>query len=277
MEIDTKMRQRRRLLSVGVVSSIAMGYPWLSSLALAQTESGARERTALVMGNAGYAFGKLRNPVSDARAVASALKAMDFEVNMLEDAGLSNMLDATKAFVARGQDSQVRLLFYAGHGIQARGNNYLIPVDVALIEEDKLDAQMVSVGELVDKISALKNGVNIVILDACRTGLSANVRRRAGTGTRSAPSGLAHMSAPKGKGTLIAFSTAPGSVALDNSSYVKHLVQNMNEPGLPVEQLFKRVRTSVAEETKQAQIPWETSSLMGDFCFRNGSSGGCAN
>jgi uncharacterized caspase-like protein len=271
---NSTMLLRRRLLMAGIGLS---SYALLPTLALGQSKPQSAQRIALVMGNATYAFGKLRNPVNDARAVSAALQATGFDVMRTEDADLAHMLESMKEFLARSQESDVRLLFYAGHGIQAKGKNYLIPVDTTLIEEEKLDAQMVSVNELIDKLSSLKTGVNIVILDACRTGVSSNVRRRAGS--RSLAAGLAQMNAPRG--TLIAFSTAPGSVALDgkadNSAYTKHLVDQMRLPGLPVEQLFKRVRISVAEETAQAQIPWETSSLMGDFCFLRDNAGTCAN
>lgn len=276
MNRETKLRQRRRLLLAGLGLT---AFPLLSPLVWGQPKADSVRRSALVIGNATYAFGKLRNPVNDARAVSATLQEMGFDVTRAEDADLPHMLEAMKEFVARSQDSDVRLLFYAGHGIQAKGKNYLVPVDATLIEEDKLDAQMVSVIELIDKLSALKNGVNIVILDACRTGVAANVRKRGAVAGRSLAAGLAQMNAPRG--TLIAFSTAPGSVALDgktdNSAYTKHLVDNMRLPGLPVEQLFKRVRISVAEDTKQSQIPWESSSLMGDFCFLSDKAGACAN
>ena len=276
MNRETKLRQRRRMLLAGLGLA---AYPLMPALAWGQPNSDRVQRSALVIGNATYAFGKLRNPVNDARTVSTTLQEMGFDVVRAEDADLPHMLEAMKEFVARSQESDVRLLFYAGHGIQAKGKNYLVPVDATIIEEDKLDAQMVSVIDLIDKLSALKNGVNIVILDACRTGVAATVRRRGGTAARSLAAGLAQMNAPRG--TLIAFSTAPGSVALDgksdNSAYTKHLVDNMRLPGLPVEQLFKRVRISVAEDTKQSQIPWESSSLMGDFCFLNNNAGTCAN
>jgi uncharacterized caspase-like protein len=274
MKRDTALRRRILVACVGLTA-----YSLLSPSVWGQPKAESVKRSALVIGNATYAFGKLRNPVNDARAVSAALQEMGFDVARAEDADLSAMLEAMKEFVAHSQDSEVRLLFYAGHGIQAKGKNYLVPVDATLIDEDKLDARMVSVSELIDKLGALKSGVNIVILDACRTGVAANVRKRGPTGARSLAAGLAQMNAPRG--TLIAFSTAPGSVALDgkadNSAYTKHLVDNMRLPGLPVEQLFKRVRISVAEDTKQSQIPWETSSLMGDFCFLSNNAGTCVN
>jgi uncharacterized caspase-like protein len=282
MNIDDSMQGRRRFMVAGLLWSIGLLSSQLllsSRFAFGQTTSGIIQRTALVMGNGAYAFGRLKNPVNDARAVTGALEPIGFEVVTLEDGDLPHMIDAMKEFIARAKDSQVRLFFYAGHGIQSKGKNYLVPVDATVIEEDKLPTQLVSVSEFLDKLSLLKSGVNVVILDACRTGLSATASRRRGIDDkRSLQSGLAQMNAPQG--TLIAFSTAPGSVALDgatqNSTYTRHLLENISVPGLPVEQLFKRVRISVARETQQSQIPWETSSLMGDFCFRTDPSGGCA-
>jgi uncharacterized caspase-like protein len=281
MKLDVDTQGRRRFLVASVLSSVGWVLSELqlsSRLAFGQTTSRTIQRTALVVGNSGYAFGRLRNPVNDARAITGALESIGFEIVTVEDGDLLRMIDVMKEFIARSKDSQVRLFFYAGHGIQSKGKNYLVPVDAAVIEENKLATQLVSVSEFVDKLSLLKGGVNIVILDACRTGLSgAAMRRRGIDDKRSVHSGLAQMNAPQG--TLIAFSTAPGSVALDgatqNSTYTRHLVENLRVPGLPVEQLFKRVRISVAQETDQSQIPWETSSLMGDFCFRSDTSGGC--
>lgn len=283
MNIDDSVQGRRRFVIAGLLSSIGLVSSELllcSRFAFAQTTSRLIQRTALIMGNGAYAFGRLKNPVNDARAVTDALEPIGFEIVTVEDGDLLHMIDAMKEFIARAKDSQVRLFFYAGHGIQSKGKNYLVPIDATVIEEDKLATQLVSVSEFVDKLSLLKSGVNIVILDACRAGLSATASRRRGIDDkRSLQSGLAQMNAPQG--TLIAFSTAPGSVALDgtntqNSTYTRHLLENMKVPGLPVEQLFKRVRVSVARETQQSQIPWETSSLMGDFCFRTDTSGGCA-
>ncbi|MEO5863224.1 MAG: caspase family protein [Burkholderiales bacterium] len=275
MNVDDSIQGRRRFVISSLLS--CLGLPF--GFALGQTVSGPIKRTALIMGNGAYAFGRLKNPVNDVRGVAGALEPIGFEVVTLEDGDLTHMLDAMKEFIARGKDSPVRLFFYAGHGIQAKGKNYLVPVDAQMIEENKLTTQLVSVSEFIEKLSLLKSGANIVILDACRTGLSAAAARRRGVNNKRSPqSGLAQMDAPQG--TLIAFSTAPGSVALDgasqNSTYTRHLLESMSVPGLPVEQLFKRVRISVAQETQQAQIPWETSSLMGNFCFRTDTKGGCS-
>jgi uncharacterized caspase-like protein len=179
--------------------------------------------------------------------------------------------------------ASVRLLFYAGHGIQARGRNYLLPVDIEPKGEDEIAAKCADVGEFIDRLSAIKQGLNVVVLDACRVNpfvegviVGPDGRRLKFRGLT--PTGLAPLDAPVG--TLVAFSTAPNGVALDgpkgeHSIYAKHLLKNIQTPGLPVEQLFKRVRIGVAEETQRVQVPWESSSLTTEFCFKPGAQGQC--
>lgn len=254
--------------------------------ALAAAQAGAQgdvtlrgdDRVALVIGNAAYERAPLRNPINDARAVAAALRELGFDVLYRENATLEAMIDAMREFVLRGRSSNVRVVYYAGHGSQVKDKNYLIPVDAALQDEEELPRKTANASAFVDKLGELKTGVNIVILDACRDHFPVGTRTRGGLGgTRSLAPGLAPLMAPKG--TLVAFSTAPGKRAYDgtesNSPYAKHLVANIPIPGLPVEQMFKRVRVAVSEETRQAQIPWESSSLMGDFCFRPTVGGEC--
>lgn len=242
---------------------------------------GADERMALVIGNASYARAALRNPVNDARAVAAALRELGYGVIYRENAAQGDMIDAMREFALKSANSQVRIVFYAGHGAQLKGKNYLIPVDAAFKEEEELPLKTANVSELIDRLGQAQDGVNIVILDACRnTPFPLATTTRGLNSARSLAPGLAPISAPLGaKGTLIAYSTAPGSIALDgpgnNSAFTRHLLTNMQIPGLPVEQLFKRVRIAVSEETQQAQIPWETSSLRGDFCFRSATNGEC--
>jgi uncharacterized caspase-like protein len=241
----------------------------------------AREhRMALVIGNAAYPTVPLRNPVNDARAVAGHLRDLGFEVTLRENLNFRDMLDALQNFTMRARSGDVRLFFYAGHGVQVRGKNYLLPVDAGLGGDDLdgLRYKSAEVNEFVEKLERIPSGVNIVILDACRSApatLVAGARSR-GLGDRLGD-GLAPMVAPHG--TLIAFSTAPNSIALDgstgNSPYARHLMSYIDVAGLPVEQLFKRVRVAVSKETQQAQIPWEASSLMGDFCFRPGQRNQC--
>jgi uncharacterized caspase-like protein len=175
-------------------------------------------------------------------------------------------------------------LFYAGHGIQAKGRNYLLPVDVEPQSEDEIAAKTADVNELLDRLGNIKQGLNIVVLDACRVNpfaggviVGPDGRRLKFRGVT--PAGLAPLDAPVG--TLIAFSTAPNGIALDgatgdHSIYAKHLLANLPTPGLPVEQLFKRVRIGVAQETQRVQVPWESSSLTTEFCFKSRAAGVCS-
>lgn len=235
-------------------------------------------RIALVIGNGGYTLAPLQNPVNDARAVGSALRDLGFEVLQRENASLEAMLETMREFVQRARDAQVRVVYYAGHGTQLKGKNYMIPVEAELNSEEDIPTHTANATDFIDRLGNFKSGVNIVILDACRnTRFPVGPRTRGLGAARSLAPGLAQAQAPNG--TLIAFSTAPGAVAFDgtegNSIYAKHLVSNMRVPGLPVEQLFKRVRIAVSEETRKKQIPWESSSLMGDFCFKSSADGDC--
>ncbi len=236
------------------------------------------ERVAMVIGNESYARLPLRNPVNDARVVAKALQAVGFTVMLRENAGYGVMVDSMREFLDRSGDAEVRLVYFAGHGAQYDGKNYLIPVDATLQHDKELTTKAANATELAAKLALNKTGVNIMILDACREAPFPLVSTRNPLRARALPPGLAGASAPQG--TLIAFSTGPGGIALDgpagaNSAYTRHLVAHLAEPGLAVEQLFKRIRIGVARDTQQKQIPWETSSLMGDFCFRRAADGSC--
>lgn len=271
--------RRTLLCRAGAVLATA-AWPALSSLAAPPS---AERRTALVIGNGAYKSAPLKNPVRDAEAVASSLKQLGYEVALRRDVGLFDLIEALREFSLRAADSSVRLLFYAGHGIQAKGRNYLLPIDTSLKSEDEIATKAADVSELVDRLSAIKRGMNIVVLDACRVNPFAGGVIVGPDGRRVkfrglTPAGLAPLDAPVG--TLVAFSTSPNGVALDgpdgaHSIYAKHLLANLQTPGLPVEQLFKRVRIGVAEETQRVQIPWESSSLTTDYCFREGAQGRC--
>jgi len=153
-------------------------------------------------------------------------------------------------------------LFYAGYGVQVKGKNYLIPVRENIKQSFEVPSGAIDADLVLATMENAKNNLNIMILDACRTPFLGEAR--------SLSRGLATLDAAKG--TLIAYSTAPGKEALDghgnNSPYTKHLVRALQQKGLPIEQVFKQVRIAVVEETKGNQVPWENSSIMGDFYFR---------
>jgi uncharacterized caspase-like protein len=248
----------------------------------AQTET----RIALVIGNGQYRTAPLRNATNDATALADTLKATGFQTTVRVNASRDETVEALRAFVRSGNKSAVKMLFYAGHGLQVKGRNYLIPIDTETLAEEELATKAIDLTEILERLSTERSGINIVVLDACRDNpFSANLARAAADSRRvrtrgltSSVQGLAAVQAPSG--TLVAFSTSPGAVALDgaganNSVYTKHLVAAMKNRGVSIERVFKQVRVNVALETAQAQIPWETSSLIGEFCFVRNERGGC--
>lgn len=252
---------------------------WLSGVALAllAAAAGAQapSRVALLIGNSAYAEAPLRNPPNDVRAVAATLKQLGFAVETRENLKLAEMREALRDFVLSTRTAGVRLFYFAGHGLQLRGRNYLLPVDGTLRNETDILARTADATELAEQLSAIETGANLVILDACR------IHPVFTTGARkmwAAKPGLSDSMPPRG--TLIAFSTGPGKVARDgdgpNSVYTKHLVQVLKKaPALPVEVFFKRVRAGVAAETQNSQVPWEASDLNGELCFRPDASGQC--
>lgn len=237
----------------------------LCLLAVAGTSAYAAtvKRVALVIGNSTYPTAPLKNPLNDARAMAKTLKELGFEVTLRENTSQRDLAAAVRQFGTSISPGSVALFYFAGHGMQVKGRNYLVPVDADIQVEDEVPYSTIDVNLVLDKMEVGKSATNIVILDACRNNPFA---RR----FRSSATGLAQMDAPIG--TLIAFATAPGSVAQDgtgeNGIYTKHLLDSIAVPGLPVEQMFKRVRIGVAKETNEAQVPWESSSMKGDFVFR---------
>ncbi len=225
-------------------------------------EMSSEKRVALVIGNGGYASSPLRNPANDARAMAAALRSCGFDVSEEIDCSRREMLAAIRAFGRQLGQGGVGLFYYAGHGLQVKGQNYLVPVDAEVRFEDEVADWCVEASSVLRKMESAGNRVNIVVMDACRNNPFAR-------SFRSATRGLARMDAPKG--SYIAYATAPGSVASDGSDsnglYTAALLDAMRLPGLKIEEVFKRVRTDVLSATSEVQIPWESSSLTGDFYF----------
>lgn len=237
-----------------------------SERGLKVVSKGDGRRIALVIGNSDYKYtGTLTNPANDARLIAETLKSVGFElyggkpqINLSRD----DMLNAIEGFGDRIGRGDTALFFYAGHGMQVKGENYLIPVNANIKNEAEVRVKSVESSLLFAKLEGAKNGVNIVILDACRN-------NPFGRSFRSGNNGLAQVAAPSG--TIVAFSTAPNQVAEDgssgNSTYTRELARFIKSPGLRIEDVFKRVRISVEESTSGNQQPWENTSLKGDFSF----------
>ena len=230
----------------------------------------AENRIALVIGNAAYARVPLANPVNDARAVAANLARTGFAVTTLTDADQAQMRRAILAFgrSLRAADS-VGLFYYAGHGVQVDGENYLVPIGADITDATEVPLQGVGLGELLKTMERSQSRLNIAILDACRDN-PFPVTRLAVTRGLAAARGLAPVEAPSG--TIIAYATGPGQVALDgtgpNSPYSGALAENLLETGIPIEEMFRRTRRAVLAATENKQVPWEHSSLTGEFFFR---------
>ncbi len=222
-------------------------------------------RVALLIGNAAYEESPLRNPVNDATDVAKALKQAGFQVTLETNVGHERMEDVIREFGKRLKKGGVGLFYYAGHGVQVDGQNYLVPIGAKIRAEKDVKYHSVDLGQVLDEFAGAKNRLNILVLDACRDNPFRSLWRSTG-----ANRGLAKTDAPTG--TLVAYATSPGSVAADGSGrngiYTSHLLKEMARPGLTIEQVFKGVRISVVDETAGRQTPWESSSLTGDFYFR---------
>ena len=219
-------------------------------------------RIALVLGNGKYRIGPLRNPVNDAHDMAQALKELGFDVIYGEDLSQSAMKRSIKEFGDKLGGGAIGLFYYAGHGTQIDGRNYLIPVDATVTTASEFIGNSVEVNSVLAQMERARSRVNIIILDACRNNPF--------VGARSPVAGLA--SVKGASGTLIAYATAPDSVAADgegrNGLYTSQLLNAMRTPGARIEDVFKRVRINVEAKSNGQQIPWESTSLVQEFYFR---------
>jgi uncharacterized caspase-like protein len=229
---------------------------------LACLSAAAADRVALLIGNNNYGTTPLRNAANDAKDLGEALKDLGFTVIVRENASRKEMIDAIREFGQAIEGASTALFFYAGHAMQFKDRNYLIPIDAAMGSEEDVTFFSVEIGQIFDRMDRARTRFNFIILDACRDNPFA-------ASFKVSSAGLAQMSSPSG--TLIAYATAPGSVAADgfgrNGIYTKHILQNIKVPDVPVEIMFKRVREGVERETRKQQTPWDSSSLKGDFAF----------
>ncbi len=225
-------------------------------------------RHALVIGNADYTTAPLLNPANDATAVAKVLEKAGFKVDLKVNATQKQMQEAVTLFGDRLKAGGAGLFYFAGHGVQIKGRNFMLPVGATIAREDEVPYKAVDVQQVLDKMETAKNRINMVVLDACRDNPFAR-------SSRSTSGGLTQVDAPIG--SLIAFATAPGSVASDgrnaNGLYTQHLLANIERPGTPIEDVFKRVRLGVRLDSNGSQVPWESTSLEGDFYFFSAAPG----
>jgi hypothetical protein len=241
-----------------------------STVALSAENRGIKlnvERLALVIGNSAYQTAPLKNPLNDAEDMTATLRKMGFKVILKKNADQRTMEDTIRYFGKQLKGGGVGLFYFAGHGMQVDGRNYLIPIDAKIDSESDVKYEAVDAGRVLGKMEDAENQINIVILDACRN----NPFSRS---FRTSERGLARMDAPKG--SLIAYATAPGEVAADgperNGIFTKYLMKHMIEPNLPIELVLKQARIDIVRATNGRQIPWESSSLMGDFYFNSEKS-----
>src|SRR6476661_2276089 len=227
--------------------------------------NGPEQRIALVIGNSNYQnVARLPNPANDAKAVAELLNTAGFEVISATDLNHNQMIEVMQDFSAkiagRGANT-VAMVYYAGHGVQLAGENYLVPVDARISSEPELVDGSVRLVDVMATLDAIPSRMRIVILDACRNNPFPTLN--------DAGRGLAIVDAPNG--SIVGYSTAPGTEALDgvgnHSPYTDAFLRLAHEKNVPIEQLFKRVRLEVNNSTDGRQTPWESSSLTSDFYF----------
>ena len=249
------------------VAAIAAAFLMLAGWA---QQAMAQRRVALVIGNSAYAnTPQLENPKNDAADFAGTLKQLGFEVSEGHDLDKAGMDRAIRNFAEALAGAQMGLFFYAGHGLQVGGQNYLVPVDAKLSTGAALDFEMVRL-DLVQRSMERGANSNILFLDACRDNpLARNLARALGSRTAAIGRGLAAMES--GEGTLISYSTQPGNVALDgagrNSPFAAALVRHINTPGDDLAAILINVRNDVMAATDRRQVPWEHSALTAKIYF----------
>jgi|GEM_PF-5419964 len=236
-----------------------------------------QRRVAIVIGNAAYSGeSALANPVNDANDMAATLEDLGFKVIKLLDGDKDQMNDKLEEFDDELKKGGVGVLYYAGHGIQHQGENYMIPVDARLKNPPDLKREAIPVNKILDWMEYAQNDLNIVILDACRNDPFTRRWRRDYRGERPSlavvPAGLANTNAiPE---SLIVYATSPGDYAEDgegrNGTFTSHLLQHIRTEGLDVAVMLRRVRAGVKQETGEKQIPWSASSITTEFSFNPG-------
>ena len=258
-EVDAERRKRQELegqLSVAQLQSIKPSASF-----------GSERRVALVIGNATYKNSPLKNPVNDARDMAVKLRGLGFTVIERNNLVVKQIGSTLREFRSKLTPGSVALVYYAGHGLQIKGDNYFPTVDADITGEEDVPNQSLAMKQIMDVLGDAKTRLNLVFLDACRD----NPYSRS---FRSASKGLSKENAPSG--TLISFATRPGSVAADgvgrNGLYTGALLEAMDNRGQPIEQVLKRVVTSVKAGSGNQQEPWMEGSIEGDFCFGNCNS-----
>jgi tetratricopeptide (TPR) repeat protein len=233
-----------------------------------------QKRVALVIGNSAYSDGMaLVNPTNDAKAVAASLRRLGFNVVLATDATKIAMTDAMYRFAVLSDSADAALVFYAGHGMQVDGVNYLMPVDASLETRADLKHKFVSADEILDDLRSVK-GMRMMVLDACRNNpLSRSIKLKLAKLTSRAVDNRDGLADMKAEGVLIAFATQPNEVAADgdgaDSPFTLALLQHLETPNIEIDTMFKRVRTTVSQMTEGAQLPQTVNSSTGEFYLKS--------
>jgi hypothetical protein len=257
--------RRRWLKQAGLLASSTTLPLWIpGSSAQSDSVLSTLPRTALVIGNTRYAQAPLKNPVNDAKAIGSELQKLGFKVDLVLDAGRTQMANSIQAFGgALAKAKGVGLFYYAGHGAQLAWRNYLVPIDAEIEKLEDMRDKTVELNSVLQGLIKAANPMNVIILDACR-------ENPFGTAKPVAQKGLSQMDAPPG--SLLAYATSPGNTAADgegaNGLYTENLLRELETPAAKIEDVFKRVRLAVRRRSEGRQIPWESTSLEEDFYFQ---------
>ena len=226
----------------------------------------AVNRVALVVGNNDYKSSPLKNPVNDAQDTAYVLKNLGFEVLLLKNADKRSMISSLNKFSQKLSNAEIGIFYFAGHGVQINGTNYLIPVNNNIQEKSEVEFKAIDAGRILNKMEKAGNPLNIVILDACRD----NPFKQS---FHTSKKGLTKINA--NLGTVIAYATSPGSVAADgngrNGTYTKSLLKNLQTPNLNVQQMFNRTGLDVMKKTNKKQAPWVSTTPFPDYYFAMGT------
>ena len=270
--MPTSIQKFPSLLAMTALAKRWAGLAVLAALLIGSPIAHAA-RQALVIGNAAYTEGALKNPVNDARAMDAKLTALGFKVMKVENLKRQQIGRTLTAFANGLKPGDEVVVFYAGHGVQVKGINYLPAVDADIQSEEDVALNSLNLNSLMERLDEAKAGLKLLFLDACRNNPYAR-------SMRSGDRGLARISAAP-SGTLIHFATRPGSVAADGSGsnglYTTQLLRFIDSADIPVETMLKRVSAAVTVESKRQQEPWTEGSIIGEFYFRSGGAAQAAN
>ncbi len=264
------------MLCLGVLRSIGpcfLAFMILMGAAVTKVSADDGRRTALVIGNGTYGYlPGLKNPARDATLIAIKLRSVGFDVDLAINETRAGLERRVQSFGKRAENASVALFYFAGHGIQEAGHNYLLPVDAAFRKASDLSHQSLSMSTVSAALDEANAKVNLILLDACRDNpLPRLLAGRSETRSAKAAKGLASMD--RASGTLIAYATAPGDVAYDgdgmlNSPFTQAVADWIEEPGLEIEPMFRRIREQVIAATDGRQVPWIEHAILGNFYFK---------